>query len=205
MSVTAFEGPAGAGKTHRLMDELCTALRERPLVAHERVLAVTFMHGSRRRLDARLGAIEVLAGRYEAVTLDSFAWRSRQVLYDGQGVGHGRCPLGTHWFRPAHPQGESFAGRGRHVPRQPRVLRATCRLGESAHDAQRFEDCRRPPERSSHQRRRKGEPRPSQCLRTHPVDPWETLRPPSRSPRWQLAARAPRLAHASALPPIDCR
>ena len=75
MTVIAFEGPAGAGKTHRLMDELCAALLTRPLADHERVIALTFMNGSRRRLDAKLKTIEALAGRYEATTLDSFAWR----------------------------------------------------------------------------------------------------------------------------------
>lgn len=78
MTVIAFEGPAGAGKTHRLMDELCGALLARPLVGHERVIALTFMNGSRRRLDAKLRAIEALDGRYEATTLDSFAWRLTQ-------------------------------------------------------------------------------------------------------------------------------
>lgn len=73
MTVMAFEGPAGAGKTHRLMDELGTALQARPLAPHERVLALTFMNGSRRRLDAKLAEIEALGGRYEATTLDSFA------------------------------------------------------------------------------------------------------------------------------------
>jgi hypothetical protein len=75
MSVAAFEGPAGCGKTHRLMNELADALRRRALASHERVLALTFMHGSRRRLDARLREIDGLAGRFEATTLDSFAWR----------------------------------------------------------------------------------------------------------------------------------
>jgi hypothetical protein len=75
MTVMAFEGPAGAGKTHRLMDELEAALVARPLAAHERVLALTYMNGSRRRLDARLAAVEALRGRYEATTLDSFAFR----------------------------------------------------------------------------------------------------------------------------------
>jgi hypothetical protein len=75
MSVMAFEGPAGAGKTHRLMDELCVALAARQLASHERVLALTFMNGSRRRLDARLSAIAALGGQYEATTLDSFALR----------------------------------------------------------------------------------------------------------------------------------
>ncbi len=75
MTITAFEGPAGSGKTHRLMDELVAALDREPLQAHQRVLAVTFMHGSRRRLESRLAAIAPLRGRYEAVVLDGFAWR----------------------------------------------------------------------------------------------------------------------------------
>lgn len=45
---------------------------------HQRVLALTFMHGSRRRLDARLRGVALLGGRYEATTLDSFAWRLTQ-------------------------------------------------------------------------------------------------------------------------------
>jgi hypothetical protein len=57
------------------MNELTDALRRRALAPHERVLALTFMHGSRRRLDARLGELDGLAGRFEATTLDSFAWR----------------------------------------------------------------------------------------------------------------------------------
>lgn len=73
--MTAFEGPAGCGKTHRLMDELAGALEREPLDAHQRVLAVTFMHGSRRRLESRLSIIKPLRGRYEAVVLDGFAWR----------------------------------------------------------------------------------------------------------------------------------
>ena len=71
----AFEGPAGCGKTYRLMHELAAALNERPLQSHQRVLALTFMHGSRRRLDDRLRRVNDLGGRYEAATIDSFAWR----------------------------------------------------------------------------------------------------------------------------------
>src|SRR5437660_2357176 len=75
MTVTAFEGPAGTGKTHSLMDHLGTWMREQPLALHERVLALTFMHGARRRLDSRLREIDGLSGRYQAATVDSFAWR----------------------------------------------------------------------------------------------------------------------------------
>jgi hypothetical protein len=75
MAVIAFEGPAGCGKTHRLMEELGAMLGRQPLADHQRVAALTFMHGARRRLDARLRVLAPLAGRYEATTLDSFAWR----------------------------------------------------------------------------------------------------------------------------------
>jgi UvrD-like helicase C-terminal domain/AAA domain len=75
MTVTAFEGPAGTGKTHSLMGHLSARMRERPLALHERVLALTFMHGARRRLDSRLREIDGLGGRYHAATVDSFAWR----------------------------------------------------------------------------------------------------------------------------------
>jgi len=75
MPVAAFEGPAGTGKTHRLMDHMSGRLRAQPLAPHQRVLALTFMHGARRRLDSRLREIEDLGGWYQAVTVDSFAWR----------------------------------------------------------------------------------------------------------------------------------
>lgn len=75
MKVTAFEGPAGTGKTHRLMEELLLTVKRRNLCSHERILALTFMHGARRRLDSRLRLIEEIQGQFLAMTLDSFAWR----------------------------------------------------------------------------------------------------------------------------------
>lgn len=57
------------------MDQLAAVLEEQPMQPHQRVLALTFMHGSRRRLESRLASIEALGGRYEAVVLDGFAWR----------------------------------------------------------------------------------------------------------------------------------
>ena len=53
-----------------------------PLEPHQRVLAITFMHGARRRLDERLSELMLLRGRYVCQTIDSFAghlvqrWRS---------------------------------------------------------------------------------------------------------------------------------
>ncbi len=46
MSVIAFEGPAGTGKTTSLMNQLAEGLKNHPLSPQERVLALTFMHGS---------------------------------------------------------------------------------------------------------------------------------------------------------------
>lgn len=74
MPVVAFEGPAGTGKTHSLINGLEDAIRRRALRPHERVLALTFMHGSRHRLASRLRGVEALAGQFRAVTLDSFAY-----------------------------------------------------------------------------------------------------------------------------------
>jgi len=78
MTVIAFEGPAGSGKTYCLMESLSASLRERPLADHERVMALTFMHGSRRRLDARLRDMDALSGRFSATTVDSLARRVTQ-------------------------------------------------------------------------------------------------------------------------------
>lgn len=75
MTVMAFEGPAGSGKTHRLIDELGGVIDREPLADHQRVIALTYMHGSRH---ARLRSLEALDGRFQAATLDSFAWRLTQ-------------------------------------------------------------------------------------------------------------------------------
>lgn len=75
MSIHAFTGGAGCGKTHQLMARLNEHLLEDPLCDSQRVLALTFMHGSRRRLDERLGAAAIPGRAYECATIDSFAWR----------------------------------------------------------------------------------------------------------------------------------
>jgi hypothetical protein len=71
----AFEGGAGCGKTFALMSALEELLRERPLLDGQRVLALTFMHGAKRRLNERLRTVPGLNGRFECMTIDSFAWR----------------------------------------------------------------------------------------------------------------------------------
>jgi RecA/RadA recombinase len=75
MTMFAVEGPAGSGKTFRLMTALAEALIAAPLQEGQRVLALSFMHGARRRLNEKLRAVSGLAGRFECMTIDSFAWR----------------------------------------------------------------------------------------------------------------------------------
>ncbi|MDQ2149219.1 ATP-dependent helicase [Alcaligenaceae bacterium C4P045] len=73
--VKAFTGGAGCGKTHQLMLSLNAYLEAVPLSVGQKVLALTFMHGSRRRLEERLGQIPTLQKRSDCSTIDSFAWR----------------------------------------------------------------------------------------------------------------------------------
>lgn len=82
MPFRGFEGPAGSGKTHRLMESVAERLAQDAMLPHQKVLALTFMHGSRRRLDEELRLNPLLRGKSVAMTIDSFAlqvltrWRS---------------------------------------------------------------------------------------------------------------------------------
>lgn len=76
MTIQAVEGGAGCGKTHRLMAMLAERLETHPLGNGQRVLALTFMHGSRRRLSERLRTVANLRGRVECCTIDALAWRT---------------------------------------------------------------------------------------------------------------------------------
>jgi hypothetical protein len=75
MSIRAVQGAAGCGKTHRLMEMLAETLAACPLIEGQRVLALSFMHGARRRLSDRLQGVAGLKGRVECCTIDAFAWR----------------------------------------------------------------------------------------------------------------------------------
>lgn len=54
MSLQLIEGGAGTGKTTMVIDRLGHLLNASPLAEHQRVLALTKMHGSRRRVRERL-------------------------------------------------------------------------------------------------------------------------------------------------------
>ena len=73
MTIKGFMGGAGTGKTTRLLFELESHLGLHPLGVDQRVLALTFMHGSRQRLAERL-AKSTARRHCECMTLDRFAW-----------------------------------------------------------------------------------------------------------------------------------
>lgn len=74
MSLVAFTGAAGMGKTFQLMRQEESTLVSAPLGVGQKVLALTFMHGSRRRLEDRLRRVSGLRGRFSCMTIDRFAW-----------------------------------------------------------------------------------------------------------------------------------
>jgi len=75
MTITAFDGAAGCGKTYSLLGELTEVLQQVGLERHQRVLALTFMHGARLRLNERLDKVDGLRNKFDCFTIDSFAWR----------------------------------------------------------------------------------------------------------------------------------
>lgn len=75
MSLMLFEGPAGTGKTTRLLAAAQDYLEAYPLDTEQRVLALTKYHGSRRRMDAKFrGREDGVGNALDCVTIDSFAW-----------------------------------------------------------------------------------------------------------------------------------
>jgi hypothetical protein len=73
-NVVVYTGQAGTGKTYSLMQLLSQLLPQREWVKCETVLALTFMHGSRKRLESNLKFIKAdFKVQYECSTIDSFA------------------------------------------------------------------------------------------------------------------------------------
>ncbi|MDZ4773337.1 MAG: hypothetical protein SGI72_09415, partial [Planctomycetota bacterium] len=68
MSLALFEGPAGSGKTTQLVAEVKRILAASPLIPGQRVLALTKMHGSRRRMDAKLD-LEIRPAKADCQTI----------------------------------------------------------------------------------------------------------------------------------------
>ena len=75
MTLRFFEGAAGTGKTHNIIEETRSLVAQDILGEHSRILALTFMNGARRRLLFRLGQHREFRRRYECQTFDVFARR----------------------------------------------------------------------------------------------------------------------------------
>lgn len=73
MTFEFFEGAAGTGKTHNLVGRGAELVHEGVLAEGQKLLALTFMNGSRRRLDARLGENPIFRRRFDCQTFDVFA------------------------------------------------------------------------------------------------------------------------------------
>lgn len=91
MSLKAYSGGAGCGKTYSVVNEVKQYLGEHPFQLNQRLLALTFMHGARHRLNHQLGSIAEIRGRFEAMTIDSFAFQictrwSRRITLSGREI-----------------------------------------------------------------------------------------------------------------------
>ncbi len=88
MTLVFFEGAAGTGKTHNLVSRAGELVQGGVLGEDRRVLALTFMNGARRRLQARLGQNVLFRRRFECQTFDVFARilaaRRRSLLYGNE-------------------------------------------------------------------------------------------------------------------------
>ena len=84
MPFRGFEGPAGTGKTFELIEASRGRVARDQLHRHQRLLALTFMHGSRRRLQERLAAFQETRERSSCMTIDSFAFH---VLHRWRSIG----------------------------------------------------------------------------------------------------------------------
>jgi hypothetical protein len=73
MTFIFFEGPAGTGKTHNLVRCAKEIVQSGALGDGHKLLALTFMNGARRRLDARLGEDSTFRRRFDCQTFDVFA------------------------------------------------------------------------------------------------------------------------------------
>ena len=72
--VIVYTGQAGTGKTYSLMQLLTQILPQREWQKYEAVLALTFMHGSRKRLESNLKFVNTdFKVKCECSTIDSFA------------------------------------------------------------------------------------------------------------------------------------
>ncbi len=73
--IRGYIGQAGTGKTTKLIAVLEGLVEEKQLTDNNAILAITFMHGSRKRLTAKLSFLSKRGIKVECQTIDSFCFR----------------------------------------------------------------------------------------------------------------------------------
>uniref|UniRef100_UPI003C7BB1FE ATP-binding domain-containing protein n=1 Tax=Mameliella sp. TaxID=1924940 RepID=UPI003C7BB1FE len=73
MTFDFFEGPAGSGKTFSMVAHARQLIENDALGEGQRMLALTFMNGARRRLTSSLNAEASFRQKFDCLTFDSFA------------------------------------------------------------------------------------------------------------------------------------
>lgn len=73
MTFDFFEGPAGSGKTFSMVAHAHQLIENEVLGEDQRMLALTFMNGARRRLTESLNAEASFRRKFDCLTFDSFA------------------------------------------------------------------------------------------------------------------------------------
>lgn len=71
-SISGYIGQAGTGKTTKLISSLNCKVESVDWSSHNGILALTFMHGSRRRLLGKLNFLREQNIKVECQTIDSF-------------------------------------------------------------------------------------------------------------------------------------
>lgn len=72
MTLEFFEGPAGTGKTHNVVARAAELVQQGVLDDGQKLLALTYMNGSRRRLETRLRRNPLFHNRFNCQTFDVF-------------------------------------------------------------------------------------------------------------------------------------
>lgn len=89
MKTYGVVGEAGTGKTYRLVKAALQFPEYQPMGEGQKVLGLTFMHGSRHRMNRRLAAHGKAAPAYRVSTLDSFALELVRRFRRYVGLHHG--------------------------------------------------------------------------------------------------------------------
>ncbi|MCR9171514.1 MAG: ATP-dependent helicase [bacterium] len=79
MSNSAYIGQAGTGKTTKIISKLESILDETLIHESSCILAITYMHGSRKRLEAKLHSIQKKGVKVKCVTIDAFCFNLVQI------------------------------------------------------------------------------------------------------------------------------